>query len=336
MKSYDTSQSWMQYRDILAARFGIRIERRPAETWRKIRGHDVHVDVWEPGEPAKGTLILVHGGGGNGRVLAPFADLAAGLGWRALAPDLPGYGLTRSAPGYRGDYGEWPAVVAELADETQGPVVLMGLSVGGMTAAFAAEEARRVDGVIATTLLDMGDPALLVRAARWRWLGWMSLLGFRLMGWIVDRLAMPVWLVAPMGAMSSDGRMNDFFASDPLLGKLSVRLRFFRTMNARKAARLAPRCPLLLVHPGADAWTPTELSRPAFDQVEGTKELVELGNGSHLPLERPAFDELRASISRFLGAIQHQGKGTTGEPVPAQPNDMTREPQQMLRSDINA
>ena len=332
MKSYETSGSWTEYRDILATRFGIRIERRPAEIWRKIRGHDVHLDVWEPGEPAKGTLILVHGGGGNGRVLAPFADLAAGIGWRALAPDLPGYGLTRPAPGYRGDYGEWPAVVAELADETEGPVVLMGLSVGGMTAAFAAEEARGVDGVIATTLLDMGDPALLVRAARWRWLGWMSLLGFRLMPWIVDLLAMPVWLVAPMGAMSSDARMNDFFARDPLLGKLWVRLRFFRSMHARKAARLAPRCPLLLVHPGADAWTPTELSRPAFDRVEGTKELVELGNGSHLPLERPAFDELRSSISRFLGAIRHQGSSRTDEPVPAQRDDTTRELQQMLRS----
>jgi pimeloyl-ACP methyl ester carboxylesterase len=93
VKSYNTSPSWTEYRGILDTRFGIRIDRPPRETWRKIRGHDFHVDVWEPEGPARGTLILVHGGGGNGRVLAPFADLAAGLGWRALAPDLPGYGL---------------------------------------------------------------------------------------------------------------------------------------------------------------------------------------------------------------------------------------------------
>lgn len=101
----------------------------------------------------------------------PLADAAASLGWRVLAPDLPGYGLTRPAPGYRGDYDEWPAIVAQLADETDGPVVLMGLSAGGMTAVFAAEAARTVDGVIVTTLLDAGDPAMLMRAARWRWLG---------------------------------------------------------------------------------------------------------------------------------------------------------------------
>lgn len=314
MNTYETSPSWTQYRDILQTSFAIRIERTPRETWRKIRGHDIHVDVWEPEGPAKGTLILVHGGGGNGRVLAPFCDLVAGLGWRALAPDLPGYGLTRPAPGYRGDYGEWPAVVAQLADECEGPVVLMGMSVGGMTAAFAAEQAIKVNGVIATTLLDLSDPGLLVRAARWRWLGWTSLLGFRVMPWLVDRLSFPIWLVAPMSAMSSDARMNAYFGSDPLLGRLWVPLRFFRTLHARKATRLEPRCPLLLVHPGADAWTPTEISRPAFARVQGPKELIELSNGAHLPLEQPAFGELKAHISRFLEKLGDAVGGETTAP----------------------
>ena len=303
MNAYETSPSWTQYRDILKTRFAIRIARTPRETWRKIRGHDIHVDEWAPDGPAKGTLILVHGGGGNGRVLAPFCDLAAGLGWRALAPDLPGYGLTRPAPGYRGDYDEWPAVVAQLADESEGPRVLMGLSVGGMTAVFAAQAARKVDGVIATTLLDTGDPARLVRAARWRWLGVLSLLGFRLMPWLTDRLSMPLWLVVPMGAMSGDAQMNAYFRQDALLGKLWVRLRFFRTLHARKATRLELRCPLLLVHPGADTWTPTETSRPVFDSIQGPKELVELSNGAHLPLEAPAFGELKEHLSRFLGQV---------------------------------
>lgn len=307
MDTYEHSTSWAQYRAILETRFGIVIGRTPVETWRRIRGHDVHIDVWAPEGPARGTMILVHGAGGHGRVLAPLADLAAGLGWRVLAPDLPGYGLTRPAPGYRGDYDEWPAIVAQLADEAEGPVVLMGLSAGGMTAVFAAEAARKVDGVIVTTLLDMGDPSTLVRAARWRWLGRVSLLGFALMPWLIDRLSMPLWLAAPMRAMSSDGQMNDYFARDALLGRLRVRLRLFRTMHARKTKRLAPGCPLLLVHPGADAWTPTELSLRVYERIEGPKEFVELSNGSHLPLERPAFDELQARISRFLDGVAGGG-----------------------------
>lgn len=307
MDTYEHSKSWTQYRDILKTRFGIVIARTPEETWRTLRSHEVHIDVWAPDGAAKGTMILVHGGGGNGRVLAPLADLAASLGWRVLAPDLPGYGLTRPAPGYRGDYDEWPAIVAQLADETDGPVVLMGLSAGGMTAVFAAETARTVDGVIVTTLFDAGDPAMLMRAARWRWLGALSLLGFTLMPWVIDRLSLPLWLAAPMRAMSSDAQMNDYFARDPLLGQLWVRLRFFRTLHQRKAKRLSPGCPLLLVHPGADAWTPTELSLQVYERIEGPKEFVELSNGAHLPLERPAYDELLASISRFLEGVAAGG-----------------------------
>ncbi|MEN0000168.1 MAG: alpha/beta hydrolase [Pseudomonadota bacterium] len=311
MDSYDGSESWQTYRALVEDQFGVPIERTPAETWRLVRAHDLHIDEWDPEGVAKGTLILVHGGGGNGRVLAPFADFAAGLGWRVLAPDLPGYGLTRPAPDYRWDYDEWPAIIAELADEADGPVVLMGLSVGGMTAAFAAEMADKVRGVIATTLLDMSDPTIFARSARWRLLGSLSLIGFKLMPWIIDRVALPLRYAAPMHAMSDNKQMAEFFAHDPLLGGLWVPSRFFRTMHKRKVGRIETGCPVLLVHPGADVWTPADLSLQALDQFEPPKDHVVLTNGSHLPLERPAIDELRDHVRHFLAAVE------TGSAMPA-------------------
>lgn len=304
MTTYTGSQSWRRYREILAMRFGIELSREPQETTQRIRDHDIHVDVWQPDGPAKGTLILVHGGGGNGRILSPFADVAVRNGWQVLAPDLPGYGLTRPAPGYRGDYGEWPAIVAAMADGTDGPVVLMGLSLGGMTAVLAAEKARRVDGVIVTSLLDMSDPSTLVGVARSRWLGRLSLMGIRIMPFLLDRIRVPIRLVAPMRAMSSDAQMCDYFATDPLLGRLWIGLRFFRTVHELRIDRLEPGCPLLVLHPGADAWTPPHLSRPPYDRVRGPKEFVELSGGAHLPLEQPAFNELATHMARFLGAAQ--------------------------------
>jgi hypothetical protein len=60
----------------------------------------------------------------------------------------------------------------------------------------------------------------------------------------------------------------------------------------------------VLLHPGADAWTPTSMSQPVFDRVAATKRLQELTNGSHLPLEQPAWDELRDAIRLVLEAIQ--------------------------------
>jgi len=303
MNTYESSPSWHRYHRLVEQEFGVRIQRRPSERWQTVRGHEVHIDDWRPQGAARGTVILVHGGGGNGRVLAPLADVACGLGWRVLAPDLPGYGLTRPASTFDWDYAEWPAVVAALADRAEGPVVLMGLSVGGMTAVLAARAASDVRGVIVTTLLDMGDPAVFARAARWRWLGVASLLGFRWMPSIVDRLHLPLWLAAPMDKMSGNAAMRDYFTTDPLLGRLRVPSRFFRTLHACKVGRIELRCPLLLAHPGADLWTPTDLSLPAFERVDSPKRLRELSNGTHLPLEQPARDELRQEVTDFLASI---------------------------------
>lgn len=308
MKSYENTPSWQQYREILERVFGLVIAREPTETRQSIRKHNVHIDHWRPDGKPKGTLILVHGGGGNGRILAPLGDYAASIGWQALAPDLPGYGLTEPAPDFRWDYDEWPAVIAEMADSAEGPVVVLGASVGGMTAVFAAEESRKIAGVIATTLLDMGDPNTFVQAARWRWLGKLSLAGFRIFPAIFDRIALPLWISAPLRAMSGNAEMQDYFRRDRLLGRLWVPVRFFRTMHARKASGVSPGCPILLVHPGADAWTPVALSRAAFDLVRGPKEFVVLTNGSHLPVERPAIDEFQDHIASFLETVAGKGE----------------------------
>jgi alpha-beta hydrolase superfamily lysophospholipase len=306
---YRSHPSWIAYRDLLVQEFQIKIERDPAEIWLDAGGHTLHVDEWRPDGAAKGTAILVHGGGGHGRILAPLGDAVAAMGWRAVAPDLPGYGLTRTKPGWRWDYAEWPRTVAALADRADGPVVLLGLSVGGMTALFAAQQATAVKGVIATTLIDMSDPDIYAGAARWRWLGHLARLSGAYMPMISDRIAMPLRLAAPLRAMSSSPAMRRYFQTDPLLGSKWIPARFWRTLHEYCPARGAidlP-CRLLLAHPGADAWTPVPLSRPAFDRIRSPKRLRVLTNGSHLPAERPAFDELRGEIEGFLGAIGRHG-----------------------------
>ncbi len=45
------------------------------------------------------------------------------------------------------------------------------------------------------------------------------------------------------------------------------------------------------------------MSRTTFDRVLGPKRLRELTNGSHLPLEQPAVDELKAELSGFLDDV---------------------------------
>ena len=302
MKTFSEIGSWPTYRTILAEEFGISLQTTPAEHRVPVRGHEVRIDEWAPSGPCRGTVILVHGGGGNGRILAPFAEPVAALGWRVLAPDLPGFGLTKPSPAFDWDYAEWPRVIAALADAQTGPVVLMGASLGGLTAVFAAQQSNNVAGVVATTLLDASADEHFIKVARWPWLGRISLLSMALAPALVDRIRLPLRFAAPLGAMSANTRMACYFSDDPLIGASRKPIRFFRTVRDYEPPSLKLHCPLLLVHPGADAWTPTPMSLATFNRIDARKQFVELSNGSHLPVEQPAYSELKEQVARFLAA----------------------------------
>lgn len=300
MQTFSELGSWPTYRTILAEEFGIALQATPAEHLVPVRGHMVRIDEWAASGPCRGTIILVHGGGGNGRILAPFAEPVAALGWRVLAPDLPGFGLTRPSPTFDWDYAEWPRVIAALADAQTGPVVLMGASLGGLTAVFAAQQSNNVAGVVATTLLDASVDEHFIKVARWPWLGRISLLSMALAPALVDRMRLPLRLAAPLGTMSTNRRMARYFSDDPLIGASWKPIRFFRTVREFTPPSLKLHCPLLLVHPGADAWTPTPISLATFNRIDARKQFVELSNGSHLPVEQPAYSELNEQVARFL------------------------------------
>ena len=309
--SYDALPTTHAARARLDAAFAIRINRTPRESWRDWRGHRIHLDTWAPDVPPRATVILVHGAGGHGRLLAPFAAPLADAGYRVLAPDLPGYGLTQLGE-TAADYATWPALIADLAGEAtaDGPVFLFGLSVGGLTAVFAAQHEPRVTGVIATTLIDPRERATFLHAARRRWLGWLALAAFRL-GRVGRGLALPLAWTMPIETLTTDPALARLLVRDPLLGRRRVPLGFFRSLYRYRAPRadLALACPLLLVHPGADAWTPTAMSRALFEQVPGPKRMIELTNGAHTPLESPAYGELLAAVLAFLadGALTRSG-----------------------------
>ncbi len=298
--SFANHSSWTSYRDILREEFAISFPIEPTEHWQEIRGHSIRYDLWEHDWPSVGTVILVHGGGGSGRILAPAALPALQAGWRVIAPDLPGYGLSIPAQGFNGDYSEWPKIITEIADGNTGPVVLLGMSLGGLTAVFAAQLARSVDGVIATTLVDPSDPTTFDHVARWPWLGRLCRFAMRWMPGLLDRISMPLALATPLRAMTGSKRLQEYFVRDPLLGGNWMTSRFFRLIHQRQLESVGLNCPLLLIHPGSDEWTPTEMSMPVFERLKTDKTLIELSNGTHLPLERPAFDEFNQGVGEFL------------------------------------
>lgn len=159
LATYETQRAWRDYQAHFPEALRCTPASTPREEYWRWRGLDVHLDrLAAPGSPLK--VIVLHGVGAYGRVMAPAAVLAQRDGYETVAPDLPGYGLTRVA---RRDmtYGLWVDCVCDLIEAERArdarPIVLFGVSLGGVLAYQAASRSRGLAGLIATTLADPRD-----------------------------------------------------------------------------------------------------------------------------------------------------------------------------------
>ena len=112
-----------------------------------------------PGQPAAGTILLLPGYTGSKEDFAPILDSLADNGFRAVAIDLPGQ-FESPGPAAEADYAPLAlgAVCAAVAMQlaTNGPLVLLGHSFGGLVAGGTVLAGARLAGLI---LLDSGPGA---------------------------------------------------------------------------------------------------------------------------------------------------------------------------------
>lgn len=319
--TYDELTLWKRYQLYFPEALRSTAASTPREEWWRWRGLDVHLDRMPA--PAGGLKVIVlHGVGAYGRVMAPAAVLAQQHGYETVAPDLPGYGLTRVPP-HSLDYDLWIDCVCDLIDAELArdakPIVLFGVSLGGILAYQAAARSRKVVGLVATTLADPREPDVRRGFARTPLLGSAGLWLLDKLSFLLDGLPLPVKLVSKMHRISNQKALSALCMADRMGGGAWVPARFFRTMmNA--APDLEPEqfdvCPVLLAHPGADRMTDIAFSRRFFDRLSAKKRLVVLENASHMPTEHPGIDQLEAGVLQFLGEldaepqrVEHPGRG---------------------------
>jgi len=295
--------TWRAYQPHLPAGLRLPDDDLPAESRWAWDGLDVHVDRYARPDAAT-TVIVVHGGGGYGRLLAPFGRQIALADADVVLPDLPGYGLT-TCPPQEMTYGRWVRCVADLAVAEQArtgrPVRLFGMSMGGMLALHAAmvAPAGTVAGVGATTLM---DPR--ARAVR-RGVGRIPIPGALLRLGVADRVRLPMPLLAPVERMSSVRAINRLCLRDPQGGGNRVPYGFLRSWLAYQPvmeAEAFDRCPVLLAHPLADRWTPVAWSQDVLRRIPAPTTFVGLERCEHLPAEEPGATTLRTAVGTWLGA----------------------------------
>jgi alpha-beta hydrolase superfamily lysophospholipase len=185
---------------------------------------------------APATLVLVHGAGGNGRLLAPYAVMAAKAGYEVVAPDLPGYGLTQVPNKAAIRYQDWRDVLAAVleaqARRSTAPIVVFGLSMGGMLGYDATAHTRTPAGVVATCFFDSSEPAARRGVARWPWMVpaieplLMNLPAFS------QGLPVPMRLIINMGAVANEPKLSQAIATDPRAGGNAMPAGFFRSILA--------------------------------------------------------------------------------------------------------
>jgi alpha-beta hydrolase superfamily lysophospholipase len=307
-KQYADLSTWRTYQPFFPPAMRCTAESTPAEEWWRWNGLEVHLDRLAVPE-ARLKVIVLHGAGAYGRVMAPAAALARRYGYETVAPDLPGYGLT-PVPRGRFTYPLWVDCVSALIDAELArdgrPVALFGVSLGGLLAYQAAARSRRVVGLAVTTLADPREPAVRQGFARTKLLGSAGLWLLQRLRPVTDGLPLPMRYMSKMDRISNLPELSRLCSTDPLGGGNWVPARFLRTLMDT-APDIEPEdfrvCPVLLAHPGVDRMTDISLSRRFFDRLAAPKRMLVLEGASHMPTEHPGVDQLEAAVVSFFGEL---------------------------------
>jgi alpha-beta hydrolase superfamily lysophospholipase len=280
----------------------------PIRTWWNWRETRVHVARAVRADAAA-RVMVIHGAGAYGEALWPALAAVASDGVEVIAPDMPLYGYTetRDPAGIR--YVDWVDLLCDLVRAERAadprPLILLGASMGGMLAYEVAARTGEVAAVLATCLLDVSDPAARSAGTRYAWMGGPAPTLLRAISPVFGRVRLPIRWAANMMAVSSDARLSRLCASDPRGGGARVPLGFLSSfMNYRHTDPTAfAAAPVTLVAPGADRWTPVDVSTPFLERISGPTKLVILQNCEHFPIEEPGIGQLRDEVLATVNEV---------------------------------
>ena len=280
---------------------------RPEEYFWRWKDSDIHIDRYI-NQDAKAKVILLHGVGGNGRLLSFIGGPLYRNGFEVIAPDLPGYGLTICRSNI--DYRLWIDMVHDLIleelEKDEKPIFLFGLSAGGMLAYQVACLNNNISGLIATNVLDQRNQQVRDASATNKYVSKIGIPILRLLHFINNDIKLPMKLVTNMRAIVNDKKLLKLLLADRTSSGANVPINLMLSLITSKP-QIEPEeftdCPFLLVHPEKDNWTPLELSLLFFDRLKCKKEITILENAGHFPIEEPGITQLEISVVEFINRI---------------------------------
>lgn len=308
--SYASQTAWRTIQDLLPTPYRLTPETEPTEEWWEHDGHRIHLDTYrDPAAPVK--VILFHGVGTNGRQMTTILGRPlAERGFETVAIDMPTYGVTEVAPGALVTYDDWVRIGSDLVEKERDgrPIVLYGLSAGGMETYHVAAVNRDVAGIVGMTFLDQSSAKVRRDTAFDPVTGTLGATLMRTLARTpLRRLRVPMRWVSKMRALVNSREAKRACYADRTSAGNSVSIAFLDSYLSY-ANPVAPEdfavCPVLLTQPAADRWTPLELSAPFLDRITKVPvSTVLLPRGGHYPIEREALDAMVEAIADFCRAL---------------------------------
>ncbi|MFF2216733.1 alpha/beta hydrolase [Streptomyces antibioticus] len=308
---YRDQQAWRDLQRFLPERLRLTDATAPEEEFWDWRGHRVHLDRYRNPD-AKAKVVLHHGVGTNGRQMSLIlgAPLAR-RGFETVALDNLGYGLTQVKPGTTPSYDDWVDLVVDFLAFEQSrddrPIVLYGLSAGGMLTYHVAAKAPRgtLRGIVGMTFLDQRDQQVRDETAHDKL---TARAGIPLMGVLAKTPAAsakyPMSLASKMSALANDPDAMKVLMRDRTSAANWVSVRFLDSYGTYTPA-VEPQdfdaCPVLLTQPAEDRWTPHHLSVPVLSRITKVPvDTVMLEGAGHYPLEDPGLQQMEDAIAGFV------------------------------------
>ncbi|WP_243042620.1 alpha/beta hydrolase [Dyella sedimenti] len=310
--NYTDQAAWRRIQSFLPQAYQLQPGNEPREEWWSWRQHRIHLDCYR-NSAAPLKVILFHGVGTNGRQMSTIlgAPLAR-HGFETIAIDMPGYGLSDVASGVPVRYDDWVQIGSDLIDaelaRDSRPIVLYGLSAGGMETYHVASLNRRVKGIIGMTFLDQRLQQVRDETALNRF---MSRIGGPLLTLCAKTplagMRLPMSLASKMHALVNDKAALKACMADRTSAGNWVTTRFLASyMNY--APTVEPEdfevCPILLTQPAQDHWTPRHLSELFLRRIRHVPVgRVMLDDAGHYPIELAGLDQMVAAIRAFLDDV---------------------------------
>lgn len=307
-KYYRNRTYWKKYQSFLPEELKFN-QNLPDESWWIWKGSHIHMDSIG-NRDSNIKFIMLHGGGGNGRLLGSYGSYFTKQGYDYIAPDLPGFGLTIPKKEHTKSYSIWVNLVNDLVNKESKKdnkkIILFGGSIGGLLAYNVACINKNVKGIIVTCLADPRKEKArdaLAKNKVWSRIGYFFMKKFPL---ITNKINIRANWISKMNYITNDPEFSKVFMNDSLVGKTKMNLGFYKTMteyNPKYEPENFNNCPVLLVHPEKDRWTPFEISKEFFNSIKGEKYLQILKDEGHYPYKGEGFKQMKKAMKEFISKI---------------------------------